>query len=206
MIKDKKKIKAIIFDWGGVCCAEGEPFASKALQKVLNMTLEEIAGSAKFYVNYYVGKYNYLTFWRTIIKHFKLKENKKINPQALSLAYLASYKIYPEIMKKALALGKKYRVCLLSNLTPEMRDFIVKKHKTAKYFSPQVFSCDNNLRSVKPCYKPFRFILKKIKLLPEQCLFIYNSMKNIKAADELGFQTIFFKNQKQFLKEVKNIN
>lgn len=203
MKKNSDKIKAVIFDWGGVCCREGEPFASLALQKKLGMSPEEISAKAKFYLDYYTGKYNYETFWRKIMDFFSLRETKEINPEELTKAYLNSYAVYPLVMRTAKQLKSKYRVSLLSNLTPEMRDWIIKKHGISELFSPMIFSCDNDVRSVKPGSKPYRLILKKLKLRSEQCLFIDNSLKNIQAAEKLGFKTIFFKNPKQFLKEIK---
>ena len=203
MILDKSKIKAVIFDWGGVCCKEGEPFASLDLQYTLNMNPDEIAEKAReIYNGYYVGKHSRDSFWRAIIKHFSLKENEKINPVALSNAYLASYEIYPEVFETIQKLKTKYRVALLSNLTPEMRDHVRAKHETAKYFDPEIYSCDVKVESMKPDLKPYQFILEKINLKAEDCLFIDNSVKNIKAAKDLGFQTILFKDVLQFLAEI----
>lgn len=204
MIIDKAKIKAVIFDWGGVCCKEGEPFASLALQRVLNMNPEQIADKARdIYNGYYVGKYNRDSFWQAIIKHFNLKETAEINPLALSQAYLDSYKIYPE----ALEVARKFKengllVGLLSNLTPEMRDYVRPLHHTAEFFNPEIYSCDEDIKCMKPDIKPYMIILKRMKVRPQQCLFIDNSKKNLVPAEQLGMQTVFFENTGQFLQDI----
>lgn len=206
MVNNKNKIKAVIFDWGGVCCKEGELFASRDLQKKLAMKPEEIAGQARnIYIGYYIGKYDCDSFWRAIMKHFNLKETAKINPVALSGSYLNSYSVYQEVLDVALQLKKKYLVALFSNLTPEMRNHIRQAHETKKYFKPEVYSCDADVKSIKPDPKPYRVILKKMGLPAKNCLLIDNSLKNIQAAQKLGFKTIFFKNRPQFFKEIKNI-
>jgi epoxide hydrolase-like predicted phosphatase len=206
MASEKNKIKAVIFDWGGVCCREGEPFASKDLQKKLAMKPEKIAKKVRdIYIGYYIGKYDRDSFWWAIINHFHLKETAKINPAALSRAYLNSYSVYQDVLDVVLQLQKKYQVALLSNLTPEMRNHIRQTHKTEKYFKPEVYSCDADVKSIKPDPKPYRLILKKMGLPARNCLFIDDSLKNIQAAQKLGFQTILFENRPKFFKEVDNI-
>ena len=66
-----KDIKAIIFDWGGVFCKEGEPFASRALQLKLSLDPNQIAQEVKdIYAGYYVGRYGRDTFWHAIMRHW----------------------------------------------------------------------------------------------------------------------------------------
>jgi putative hydrolase of the HAD superfamily len=200
---DKNKIKAVIFDWGGVCCKEGEPFASLELQKVLGKNPDEIAGEVKdIYSGYYVGKYNRDTFWNAIIKHFNLDRTDAINPEALSDAYLNSYKIYQEVLDIALKLQNKYKVALLSNLTPEMRDNIKKRHETSRYFPIEIYSCDTSVNSTKPCVKPYQIAVDRLQVSPTECLFIDNSQKNLDAASGMGMNTMLFESLEKFLSEI----
>lgn len=203
MITDISKIKAVIFDWGGVCCVEGEPFASLDLQQTLQMNPDQIAAQARgIYSGYYIGRYDRDSFWSSILKHFNLGQDDRLNPKSLSTAYLSSYSIYQNILDRILELRSKYAVGLLSNLTPEMRDNIIEKHNLEKYFNIQVYSCDVAVEMVKPDKKPYEIVLEKMGFKAEECLFIDNSQKNIKAAQDLGFQTILFLNPEQALKEL----
>lgn len=204
MKKEPGKIKTIIFDWGGVCCQEGEPFASLPLQQVLNMNPNQIADQARdIYNNYYLGKYNRDSFWQAIIGKFGLQETAEINPTSLSSAYLNSYKIFPNILEVVLKLQKNYQVGLLSNLTPEMRDNIKKLHQLHKIFPTEVYSCDLDVVLMKPDQRIYNLILKRMKATPEQCLFIDNAPKNLTPAEGLGMQTILFTSPEQFLEKIK---
>ncbi|KKU13873.1 MAG: Haloacid dehalogenase superfamily, subfamily IA, variant 3 with third motif having DD or ED [Candidatus Magasanikbacteria bacterium GW2011_GWC2_45_8] len=206
MIQDATKIKAVIFDWGGVCCREGEPFASFDLQYALQMNPNQLAEKAReIYDGYYIGKYTSDSFWRTIMTHFGLMENEKINPLVLSGSYLASYEVYPEVFAIISKLRSKYKIGLLSNLTPEMRDHIRPKHETVKYFDVEVYSCDDDVKSKKPMALPYQIVLEKMKVAAKNALFIDNSFKNIEVAENLGLQTIFFKDLPQFMEEIKTI-
>ncbi len=200
----KNNFKAIIFDWGGVCCSGAEPFASLALQKILNMTPGEIEDGARdIYNGYYIGKYTKVSFWREIMKHFSLKETDEINPNALSVAYTNSYEIYQDVLDLILDLRKKYRIGLLSKLTIEMRDCIKLRHNLAKYFEVEVYSCDVDVRSSKPDEKSFLVILEKMKLVAEDCLFIDDSQKNIETATKIGMKTLLFNGRDQFFRDIK---
>ena len=48
-------------------------------------------------------------------------------------------------------------------------------------------------------------VLEKMKVAAKNALFIDNSFKNIEVAENLGLQTIFFKDLPQFMEEIKTI-
>jgi len=199
-------MKAIIFDWGGVCCAEGEPFASPALQATLGLTPDEITAKVKgIHRDYYLGNHNRDSFWKAIMGHFGLEENLEINPTALSDAYLNSYEVYPDILDLIVRLKQNYKTGLLSDLTPEMKNQIQTKHDLGKFFQAQVYSCDPEVKLKKPDPKIFQIILEKMEMLPEESLFIDNLQRNIEAAAAIGMKTILFKDRPQFFKEIKEI-
>lgn len=198
-----KDIKAIIFDWGGVCCKEGEPFASHALQQKLSLDPSQIAQEVKdIYAGYYVGRYDRDTFWRAIMRHFSLQENAEINPTALSDAYLNSYVVYQDVLDLISNLHKNYTIGLLSNLTPEMKAKIVAVHGLAHYFDAMVFSCDPDVVSMKPDLRPYEVMLQKINMEAEQCLFIDNTQKNLDAASTLGMKVLLFSDKDTFLTSI----
>jgi len=201
---EPEKIKTIIFDWGGVCCQEGEPFASETLQRVLGMNPNQIADQVRdIYNDYYLGKYDRDSFWQAIMDKFGLHETAEINPTALSTAYLNSYKIFTNILEVILKLQKKYQVGLLSNLTPEMRDKIKEQHQLKKIFPTEVYSCDLDVALMKPDQRIYSIILERMKTAPDECLFIDNAPKNLIPAEDLGMQTLLFISPEQFLEEIK---
>ncbi|MDD4761566.1 MAG: HAD-IA family hydrolase, partial [Candidatus Pacebacteria bacterium] len=164
---------------------------------------EEIGKETKkINLDYYKGKLDSFSFWNKIIRHFNLKIDSKINPAALSKAYLKSYRLYPEIIDAIKKIKKNHQTALLSNLTPEMRNFIKSKHSPEQYFDFQIYSCDSSVSSVKPFKKIFKILIKKINCHPSECLFIDDSLDNISSASRLGFKVILFKNTKEFLKDI----
>ena len=142
-----RKIKTIIFDWGGVFCVPAEPFSHPKLLKALKITPDAITEKIKPYYNeYYTGKISYLKFWSKILNFFKLDD--LLTAQELNAAYLNSYKIYPEMFQLLKKLKPNYRLALLSNLTKEMMNKIIKNHKLDQYFETMIFS--NSINKMKP--------------------------------------------------------
>lgn len=57
-------------------------------------------------------------------------------------------------------------------------------------------SCDDKLR--KPDKKAFELILERLKVRPEESIFIDDKQENIDAAEKLGIKTILFENNNDF--------
>lgn len=200
------KIKAVILDWGGVCCSGGEIFASSALQNYLNLTPEQITTKIQsVYHSYYQGQLSQDQFWQAATDRLNLPPLPEFNPASLSQAYLNSYTLYPEILTIVKKIRPQYQTALLSNLTPEMRDYIIKKHSLKEYFSEMVFSCDKEISTLKPSPKPFTFIVSKLNLAPSDCLFIDDSLNNINSANTLGFKTLLFTHRQKLRRFLLNL-
>lgn len=200
-----KNIKAIIFDWGGVCCSEGEPFASAELQQKIGKHPNDITADIKdLYLDFYRGKYSESEFWNAVLKHFHLEHTEYLNPKSLSAEYLNSYEPWQDILDTAKKMQAKYKVGLLSDLTIIMRDHIIKTHHISKYFPTAVFSCDVDAGMLKTDGPElFNLILKKMDVLPQECLFIDNSKSKIESAKKAGLNTMLFENREQFFRDIE---
>ena len=83
-----------------------------------------------------------------------------------------------------------YDFVLLSNDVSEWSKHITSYYKLDKYFRDKIVSGDVKCR--KPDEEIFRITLSKIKKQPEQCIFIDNSVANLKAAERVGITPILF--------------
>jgi len=57
----------------------------------------------------------------------------------------------------------------------------------------------------KPAEESYKLITKKLKVLPEECIFIDDKLENVEGAEKFGMKGILFKNNKQFFEELKKI-
>jgi len=56
---------------------------------------------------------------------------------------------------------------------------------------------------IKPEPEIFHYLLERIPEAAEECLFIDDSLQNIEAAQELGFQTVHFKSAQKLEEKLK---
>lgn len=204
-IKNKDKIKAVIFDWGGVCCSEGEPFASKAFQNKVGKHPNDICKDVMgLYLDFYRGKYTANEFYRKILEYYNLEETELLNPETMAQAYVDSTEIWYDVLGIVKKLQNKYKVSLLSDLTPIMRDFIHKAVDVVNYFPIEIYSCDDGVNMVKgdgPAI--FKLMLERMDVAAQDVLFIDNSKSKVKIADGIGMQTILFEDRNQFFRDIK---
>ena len=76
-----------------------------------------------------------------------------------------------------------------------------KKHNLYKLFDRAFISC--LLRMRKPDKKIYAYALKRLNVMPQQCVFIDNTRENITTAKKLGMKTIFFRNAGQMKRELR---
>ncbi len=97
------------------------------------------------------------------------------------------------ILRKLKQLG--YPLYGLSNWSAETFPLVREKHTYFDLFDDIIIS--GEVKLIKPDPQIFRFMLDKFKLEAQACLFIDDSMANIKTANELGFATIHFQSPAQ---------
>ncbi len=97
------------------------------------------------------------------------------------------------ILRKLKQLG--YPLYGLSNWSAETFPMVREKHTYFDLFDDIIIS--GEVKMIKPDPQIFRFMLDKFKLEAQACLFIDDSMANIKTANELGFATIHFQSPAQ---------
>lgn len=93
-----------------------------------------------------------------------------------------------EILKKLLEDG--YRVYFLSNFHREAYSEVYEKYDFLQIGSGKVISYEINC--IKPEEKIYKELLEKYDLIPEETIFIDDSLANIEMAEKLGIKGIWF--------------
>lgn len=132
-----------------------------------------------------------------------ISQNLKINKYKLKKWLVRAYKrnvfLNKDLLKQAIKLKKQgYKIAILSDQWHFSKRALMPKSLT-KHFSPVIVSCEVGVR--KPNQKIYSLTLEKLKVMPEECLFIDNQEWNIRPAKKLGMKTILFKDNKQLFKE-----
>jgi putative hydrolase of the HAD superfamily len=211
----KSKIKAVIFDIGGVLSLSKKPLQKYKrylhnrgvhfyMAKKLKISLDQYFDSIDtFYAKSITGEISEKKALYQISKNLKTAPKKLI--KYYMKGYKKNFKINKKLYKFAFQLKEKgYKISILSD-----QWYVSKKsHKLIdqnliEKFDLVILSCDVGLR--KPNPKIYRVVLKKLKLPAKNCLFIDNQSWNIKPAKKLGMKTILFKNNKQLFKQLSKL-
>ena len=190
-------IKVIIFDYGGVIGKETTDYIFKAVSAAYRLKPEQIRKEFyKFIFSLQTGKIKEKFFWQELAKSLGITD-----ASGLKNFWLAEHQKYAKLNDKVLTIVKKlkscYKLCLLANTI----SFYQKKsieEKLKQVFPVIVYSYKVGLR--KPDRKIYNYVLKKLKVEPEECVIIDDSEKNLVYPKKLGMITVHFKSFRDFRK------
>ena len=113
------------------------------------------------------------------------------NPRETMEDYLKNYltldEQFPGFAAKVVS---RVEMCLLSNDVLEWSEFLTEYHGMNPYFKDKIVSGEVHLR--KPDKAIFQYALERLQCSPEDCIFVDNSVKNLRVAEELGMTAILF--------------
>ncbi len=192
-------IKAIVFDYGGVYYTYDEAKVLKTYAKELNVPLPKMrkAWNLKLH-SFEKGFIRENEFWNSILKFLKLKyNNKKLHD--LFINHGRPIHAVHKIVKK---LRQKYIVGMLSNQCEWLHGIEKKQHFIHK-FDFAIFSFKVHMR--KPEQRMFKLLIKKLKLMPSEIVFIDDYVEYGPAAMQAGIKFICYKNPKQLIKSLRKL-
>jgi putative hydrolase of the HAD superfamily len=143
------------------------------------------------------GKISSKKYFRSMKKIFqadlKFGEFKKI--------YCDIFSLDSSVLETLSQLKGKNKLILLSNTDTLHFNFIKKRYPEIFIFDEYILSYKTG--SVKPEQQIFKIALEKAGHKPEAIVFIDDMEENIRAAEELGMQTIHFDSKKDLEVELK---
>ena len=208
---NSKEIKAIIFDVGGVLQLPKHSEKTKhdiGIHQTLAKRFKRDIDSWFDAIDTPYGKSMDGTISKeeTILeltKNLNISQSKLI--KTLNKTYKKFYKKNKKLYKIAHKLKKQeYKIGIISDQWHLSKDILMPK-KDIKQFNPIIVSCDPKVKLRKPDIKIYNLLIKRVKLKPNQILFIDNRQYNLKPAKKLGIKTLLFKDNKQTIKELNKL-
>jgi len=201
-------IRAIIFDFGGVCFYPGNTnqiikealFNSnfpkmKILLLLLDFRKRKLIKEAVKEFN--SGLIDDKSFWKKIKKITKYDfDEREIKENIISLN-----KPINRVMHIIKRLKKKYKVGLLTNNNSWL-DEINQRYNFYQYFDVVVNSFD--VKISKPSEKIYKITLKRLSVKPDEVVFIDDKKENVVAAIRVGMKAIHYKNPEKLIKELRS--
>jgi putative hydrolase of the HAD superfamily len=178
-------VKAIILDFGGVLATRGcwpalaEKFSAKFgidEQSILN----HLYGPEKPLLR---GKQSTVEFWEQNLRGLGILFDE------FEKSFVHWYELNQDVLKLAKELKKKFKVFVFSDnfdaATPSIR-----ADPEMKIFDKMFFS--NEMHKIKQDAGAFEEVLEKIKIKPEDCVFVDDNKENFSRAKELGIKCVLF--------------
>jgi epoxide hydrolase-like predicted phosphatase len=193
------KIKAVIFDWGGVLIDDPRPALMQYCAMTFDVSVDVYTQiHDKFLEDFQKGFIGEQIFWERVCK--ELKKPKPVRNSLWGEAFRAAYSPCAEVFAFAAELHNKgYKTALLSNTEePAMRLIYQLSYDM---FDELIFSCAEG--AAKPEKKIYHIVVGKLNLQPEQVILIDDKAEFINGAQQAGLKGILFKNLNQVEKELE---
>jgi len=196
-------IKAVIFDFGGVIRASFGESWTKDIANAYNVSEKLLLPKMQFPREFFrKGIINENQFWEQL----SLELNKPIPKNKNDLwrrGYEKDFYIYPEMINFVKKIKKQnFKTAILSNTIQPYVE-IIRKHKGYEEFDVVVLSCEAGLQ--KPEQDIYLLTTNRLKVGPEECVFIDDLNENLGPAKELGMQVVLAQNPKQVIDDVSYI-
>ena len=193
----KFKIKAIIFDLGGVVAHGGylgflkhycaDCFTPLGKKRILWLERQ---------VN--LGKISEKEFYQELEKEFGIH----LTPKQMHRT-IVKHMQADKGLKHMIPHLKKAKVALFTNSLGMMAlEVLKKRHLTGKKFFDRVF-VSTSMHMAKPDKQAYEYVLKKLKVKPQQSIMVDDRIENIRPARSIGMNGIVYKNSRQLAKELK---
>jgi len=125
---------------------------------------------------------------------YGIKQNKL--RKMIKRAFKKQFKKNKQLFKQLSKLKKLgYVLAILSDQVPMSHEVFEKYYKLSKKVDVPIWSYKEKLR--KPNPKIYRLCIKKMKIDPDEAVFIDNRKWNLVPAKKIGIKTILFENNKQ---------
>ncbi len=198
---EKSKIKAVVFDVGGVLC-EWETVVRSFAREIGMEEQKFIEAFLKYSFDPKIGSdLGYITideFFEKLTVDLGVREKA----QDWRKRFVPGFKRIEPSFTLLEELKGKYRLALLTNAKIGLWDEW-QEGNLRKYFEIIVDSSEVHI--LKPDERIFRILLNRMKLKPEECLFVDDGIENTQAAEKLGFKTVHFNKPEESVKLIRKI-
>lgn len=184
------KVKAIIFDWGGVLCECDNLNTAEILSEKFGINSSKILNDLSEVELRYSETQNCIGYYSELTKRLNIPRaelQKAMNKSELTEVY--------ELAKK---ISRKYPTYILSNNWKDRTDFILGNYDLT--FFTNIFFSDR-IGIVKPKKEAYMLVLNEIE--HPECMFIDDHKANTDGAEIVGIKGILFQDVEILQKDLR---
>jgi putative hydrolase of the HAD superfamily len=190
-------LQAVIFDYGEVLSGPPDPQAHRNLINLAGVKEEAFEKAYWAHrLDYDADILNDQTFWHTIARETGTRFSGEQIEQMIEQDSLMWMNLNPAMIAWIPKIKQAgFRLGILSNMPAGVLRYMRPRFSWLDQFDHLTWSCE--LGVVKPDPAIYLHTVKKLKVSPDQALFIDNLEKNIAGAEAVGVQAALFANVEQ---------
>ena len=202
-LEEVTPIKAVIFDFGRVISAQKPVSLFRAYEEELGLapdTINQIMFESQAWQDAEVGCISAKKFWHMIGPALGLESREIID--VFRKRYHADESIDRGVLSLIRQLHGRYKLAVLSNSPPGL----------AKWLSAwgifdlfDVVYCSGDEGMIKPDPAVYNATLNRLGILPQEAVFIDDTIGHVKAAQSLGIHGILFTESEQLELELNRL-
>lgn len=198
-----QKMRAVIWDMGGVIMRGGELSSRAQLVKRLGMeqaALEALVFNSPSARQALLGQISEDEHWLQVGKALG------VEGEALAQArreFWSTSHMDAELVAFIDSLRPTYRTGLLSNAWPGTRQSVGARYAFLHVFDVSVFSDEIGMMKPDPAF--YSWILERLDVRPEEAVFIDDQSRNVAAAVNLGMSAIRFESRVQTVNALRQM-
>lgn len=197
-----KKIKCIVFDFGGVISKRQNIKYIKKICRILNIKLDEFQSLyTQKREDYDTGLIDAKTYWTKTVNLIGKQVSQTDFKKIIEYDVKSWLDINEETISYIQSIKDKSILALLSNMTFDTLQEIGNMY-WLDYFQLKIFSCEKKV--AKPNPRIYKICLEVLNMIPQQILFVDDSTENIMAAQKMGINTIKFTNCHEIREIIEN--
>lgn len=201
------KLKYLIFDVGGVILFSKSSLMDNFLDLAERIKLSKnkaIDSFNKYKQKLTVGAMSTKDFLQLLLNKMAINLTiEELLDQWRKTFEIKQQDLNQEIFVHIKHLRRSYKTCLFSNSIDTLSD----NQKINKWVRSH-FDCVFNSYNIgfkKPDIKAFQYVLNKLQVTPQECVFIDDEKENILIAKKLGFKPIKYEDNRKFLSDLEKI-
>ena len=192
--------KAIIFDFGRVISAPKPSSLFRSYENELGLepgTINSIMFDSQAWQDALVGRKTVEEFWHEIGPELGLNSVKEVD--AFRHRYRADEEINEGVLDLISRLHGNYKLAVLSNAPPGLAHWLA-DWKLLNFF--EVVFCSGDEGIAKPDPTAFELTLERLRLKPDEVVFIDDTLEHVEAARKMGLHGILFTTAEELEKEL----
>lgn len=201
--RTRSRVKYVIFDWGDVFISGGLPLARRAFSRRLGIDINKLwrTEMKQSWKKWERGQMSAEDFWKKLADTI---DDTRFDVEDFKRFIAATQTRDEEVVELIAKLRKEgYVTALLTNNTKEWIEDYDRRDPFGQHFDAVISS--HHVGLVKPEPRIYQIMMEQLGAKPEECVFIDDKKKNVRAARALGMQGIIFKSAEQTRGELEDI-